>query len=191
VSAGYRPPWIAVPPRSGPAWAVGAAEAVWERSGVAARAGEPGALAVALACAAERFAAVRPGFALFLHLPGPREPLLPVWAGGVECAGDPREAVRWWAGADDPGAVEPPVVEEFASAALGAGVRVLRYAVDPGDPSGSLTVGLRYVWHVPAGSGPGALACLFAVSPDPARLLAARGDLDAFARALPTPAGAP
>lgn len=113
----------------------------------------------------------------FLWLPHPTsEPL----AVHLECylvEGDRDQALRDLGQADPEGAVEPPVVEAFSNPALGTGLRVLRYALDPED--GSVALVLSYAFR--AG---GLDVLLWLSSLDPAAALGALEDVDGLARAL-------
>lgn len=164
-----------------PAWADAAANAVWEASPLTPQPGELDRLAGILGYAAARYPTAYPGFEVLLHLPGPREAPIPVFVGDVDVDDDPEAELRLWTGEDDPNAVEPPVVAEFTSPYLGAGRRVLRYTVDPDDPSRSIIVALRYGWYR---EELGLVGGMFTLSVEPGRLITAMDDLDALARGL-------
>lgn len=80
----------------------------------------------------------------FIHLPDPRLIPLLLYVGIWEADGDRDQQLRMLCHADDPAAVEPPIVEEFTTGTLGAGLRVLRYRhLD----DGALYAGLSYAWR--------------------------------------------
>ncbi|PWI45906.1 hypothetical protein [Streptomyces sp. ICBB 8177] len=170
-------------------WAATAARAIWDDSPLTPRPAEVAGLTDVLTYAAHHFPGAFPGFEVLLHLPGPRDDPLPVYLGDLTT--DPEdvedrahEILRHLTGADDPYAVEPPVVEEFGNPFLGQGLRVLRYTADD-RAGGALLPCLRYAWHLRGIDGqPARCACLFALHPDPARLIAALDDLDTLARDL-------
>jgi len=80
----------------------------------------------------------------FAHLPDPRLMPLLLYVGIWEATGVRDERLRMWCLAGDPGAVEPPVVEEFATDSLGTGLRVMRYRHHE---DGALYAALRYAWR--------------------------------------------
>lgn len=166
-------------------WADRAARAIWTESGL-----NPGStgmdyLTGMLTRAAEEFSTVYPDFELLVHLPGPLDLPLPVAIGGLDTSDlSPDEAereLRGWAGEGDPEAVEPPLIEDFASPRLGKGLRGLRYTIGENDPDRTVNAALHYAWDVPQ------LGCqiyMVTASPDPAHLIAAMDDLDALARTI-------
>lgn len=123
----------------------------------------------------------------YLHLPHPgmHPLLLRLWVDDT-----PGVTVEWAAQAEEEGAVEPPVVEKFATEHLGTGLRVLQYhAFTPdedqdggGDPPAQgLYAALRYAFAVP---GHEAVVTVFALDPDLGRLLQAKDDIDEFVRGI-------
>lgn len=87
--------------------------------------------------------------------------------------------------ADDPNAVEPPIVEEFPTAHLGRGIRVFRYleADLSHDESGELSLYamVHYAFVIPAED---AVLVACATCPDLGRLTQAMDDIDAFVREI-------
>lgn len=63
----------------------------------------------------------------FIHLPDPRLMPLILYVGIWESHGEQDAQLRILTHADDPGAVEPPIVDEFSTDRLGTGLRTLRY----------------------------------------------------------------
>ncbi len=126
-------------------WAREVADLVW--TGVRPRRGQRGAdhLALGLAMLAESPLAQDPSRRSFLWLPEPMIDVLPVFLEVYAAEGERDEALRELTRADQPGAVEPPVVEPFATEPLGDGLRVLRYAADPDD--GTVVLTLSYAWR--------------------------------------------
>jgi hypothetical protein len=119
----------------------------------------------------------------YLYLPDPRQFAIAVrvW---VDDRPDltPEQA----AGANDPDAIDTPVVEKFHTEALGAGIKVTRHGnLDrPHDdiPDGTgIFVAVRYAFAVP---GHQAVVTVAASNPDLARMAAAGPDLDEFVRTI-------
>ncbi|MEW2520136.1 hypothetical protein [Actinacidiphila alni] len=175
--------WVRVPPAGFPDVAAYARVMAEAHAGP----GEAGELAEMLAYGMERYPRVYPGYGLHFHLEGPRGIPLAVYSAEFDLESgeaDADEELRALTHADADYAVEPPVVEEFGGGRLGTGIRVLRYFVDPDDGDDGddgITVGLRYAWRVPEH---GADVLVLTAAPDPARVLRAMDDIDAFARAL-------
>jgi hypothetical protein len=81
---------------------------------------------------------------VYIHLPDPRIVPLPVFLGIWEAEGDRDRQLRMLIRADDPKAVEPPIVEEVRTEKLGAGLRTLRYMHMP---DGGLYAAVNYAWR--------------------------------------------
>lgn len=113
----------------------------------------------------------------FIHLPDPRLIPLVLYVGIWEPEGDRDERLRLLCHADDAGAVERPVAEEFATDKLGKGLRVIRYRHLP---DGSLYAGLSFAWRSDEYETD---LLLSASAEDLGRLQRAIGDIEAFARA--------
>jgi hypothetical protein len=166
------------------AWARYFAEGLWED--YAPEKPEPGEvdlLTDILLMYAIRAPAAFPDFEVFLHLPHPREIPLPAYVDLVEIEEDEdREtALRELTHADASYAVEPPIVEDFHSPHLGAGLRVLRYYQD--EDSNEVHVGLRYAWRYEKGTEAADVLIILA-DPDAGRILKALDDVDEFARTV-------
>ena len=77
-------------------------------------------------------------------MPTPLTDLLPVGIGLWESEGERDTRLRMLANADDPKATEPPIVEEFRTEHLGAGLSSLRYPhLDDGSLFGALDYAFR------------------------------------------------
>lgn len=114
----------------------------------------------------------------FIHLPDPRLMPLVLYVGIWESDGEQGEQLRMLTHADDPAAVEPPIVEEFTTGKLGTGLRTMRYRhLD----DGSLYAGLSYAWRCPEYETD---VLLFTSAEDLGRLQRAIPDIDEFARAM-------
>ncbi|MFJ3666101.1 hypothetical protein ACIPSE_06575 [Streptomyces sp. NPDC090106] len=196
-------PWIRIPlmwpepgledveeAQSPEAWARHFAECLWAEC--AAEVPEPGEVELLtdiLVMYAVRAPAAYPDFEVFLHLPHPREIPLPAYVDLVEIEegeegekGEGRDtALRALTHADADYTVEPPVVEDFPSPHLGAGLRVLRYYQD--EESNEVHVGLRYAWRYEQGTEAADVLVVLA-DPDAGRILKALDDVDEFARAV-------
>ncbi|MFJ4720930.1 hypothetical protein [Streptomyces luteogriseus] len=81
--------------------------------------------------------------------------------------------------ADDDGAVEPPIVEEFETEWLGTGVRVLRYSVD--SESNAVISSLRYAWR---SEEHGKDVVVITGSPAPSQVLRSLDDMDELAHSI-------
>lgn len=169
------------------AWARDIAEACWGDFDLAPGPYAVDNLALTLALYAEKVeSGDLPAQDFFLHLPDPRlDPLL-VSLGTWELEGERDEALRELTGADDPEAVEAPIVEPFATENLGRGLRTLRYCpFDPGpdhppDP-GALYATLNYAWRVDEHDVD---VRMFSSSPDIGRLIQVVDDIDGLARGV-------
>lgn len=164
-------------------WAALMAQAVWDSSDLEPTDKHIEVLTKILTYSAETTPHDFPGFDVFLHLPEPMDMPLTVHIGDLGTEDLDGEEVwhgiRQLCGAQDPEAVEPPMVETFASPYLGNGVRVLRYVTDEED--GTINVVLRYGWHLPELQRS---VHLFTFALDPGHLLSAMEDIDALARCI-------
>jgi hypothetical protein len=112
----------------------------------------------------------------FVHLPDPRLMPLVLYVGVWESDGDQEEQLRMLCLAGDTEAVEPPMVDEYATDSLGTGLRVMRYRhLD----DGSLYAGLSYAWRSEEYETD---LLLFASAEDLGRLQRAIPDIEEFAR---------
>ncbi|MBV1938386.1 hypothetical protein [Streptomyces sp. BV286] len=183
-------PWVIVPPRAGPsapfeewddiqAWCHERAEDLWLDREL-----DPGPNGVdfvggTLARCAEAFCPPGSEHWLFLHLDHPTDTPLPVCAAIGPAQGPREETLRALTLADDPHAVERPVVKSFRSGRLGEGVTVFRYV--PQDDSPHLLACVRYAWQV---AEHGADVVMWTATDDVARLTSASEDLEELARSL-------
>jgi hypothetical protein len=172
--------WLPVPsPALVRPYARRAARALWAASESTPGPGEVRHFAGVLAYAMDRYPRVHPGFGLHFHIDGPRGDPLAVYTALLPAGEDSVTRLRVLTCADDADyAVDPPSVGEFTTSHLGTGLRVLRHQVDP--DHGVIT-GLRHAWHVPERR---ADVLVLTSSPYPPRVLAAVGDIDAFAGGL-------
>ncbi|MBC9728831.1 hypothetical protein [Streptomyces sp. TRM68367] len=148
--------WLEIPPRWDEeswsdidSWASECAELLWRSH--AQDPGESGIpfLAGTLRRCADAFAPERFDTRALLHIASPTSTPLPVFAAvrpaEAEEEGEREAALRALVQADDPDAVEPPVVETFHTENLGEGVRALRYVRQ--DDAPEVLAWLRYAWH--------------------------------------------
>lgn len=114
-----------------------------------------------------------------IHLPDPRMLPLPVQLGIWAMDGDRDEQLRTLAHADEPTAVEPPIVEEFSTERLGTGLKALHYRFGR---DGSAVHGyLNYAWRSERYETD---LRLFTFCWDLSRLQRALPDIDELARAI-------
>jgi hypothetical protein len=114
-----------------------------------------------------------------IHLPDPR--LVPVLVGfGVwQAEGDQVTQLRRLAHADEPDAIEPPIVEECFAEKLGSGLKSLCYLRQP---AGSLVSGcLNYAWRSEQLE---TAVRMFTSCSDPSRLKLAIPDIEALNQVL-------
>jgi hypothetical protein len=166
------------------AWARYFAEGLWKDfASEKPKPGEVDLLTDILLMYAIRAPAAFPDFEVFLHLPHPREIPLPAYVDLVEIeeGEDRKTALRELTHADASYALEPPIVEDFDSPHLGAGLRVLRYYQD--EDSNEVHVGLRYAWRYEKDKEAADVLIILA-DPDAGRILRALDDVDAFARTI-------
>ncbi|WPP31326.1 hypothetical protein [Streptomyces sp. CL7] len=183
-------PWVIIPPRSGPSapfeewddigsWCLERAEDLW-----ADRELNPGPNGVefvggTLVRCAEAFCPPGSDHWLFLHLDHPTDIPLPVCA-AIGPARKPRyPTLRALTEADDPNAVEPPVVKSFRSKYLGEGMTTFRYVTQEDSPH--LLACVRYAWQVTEHE---ADVVIWTATEDVARIMHAADDLEGLARSL-------
>lgn len=168
-------------------WARDVAKEFWLASGLVPEEHAVDNLALTLAMYAEKLQSGElPAQDFFLHLPDPRMMPLQVCLGVWDAEGERDATLRELTGADDPEAVEPPVVESFATEHLGEGLRTLRYCpFDPGPDHppapGALYAALNYAWRVDEYDTD---VRLFTSCPDLTRLVQIIDDVDALARGI-------
>jgi hypothetical protein len=160
-------------------WAWDTAKAVWADSGI-----EPGEygidqLALAFAMLAE---SADPALSslTYLHVPEPTDIPLALGLKVFESTGERSAVLRVMTNADDPAAVERPIVDEFVTASLGTGLRTLRYLTLPEQPD-ALVGALNYAWRV---DGINTDIRLWTACPDLSRLIGAIDDIDTLARRI-------
>ncbi len=113
----------------------------------------------------------------FIHLPDLAVVPLLVSFGIWEAVGDRTTQLRTLTHADDPGAMERPLVDEFGTDRLGPGLKVLHYT----RKGGTVTGHLSYAWR----SEEYATAVrMFTGSPDLGRLQRAIPDMEQLARGV-------
>ena len=169
------------------AWARDIAEGCWGDSGLVPGEHEVDNLALTLAMFVERERPEEmPNQDIFFHLPDPRLMPLQVYLDVWDVEGERDAMLRELTWADDPGAVEPPITEAFATEHLGEGLRTLRYCpFDPGPDHPpaprALYATLSYAWRVDEHDTD---VRLFSSCPDLARLIQIVDDVDSLARGI-------
>jgi hypothetical protein len=127
-------------------WAAESAALWWGTSGVEHGKDEVDALAAMLSAIQTDIYAAGHSHMAFIHLPDPRMLPLPVQLGIWAMEGERDEQLRLLVHADEPTAVEKPIVEEFTTERLGTGLRSLQYR--RGGEDGSEIHGyLDYAWR--------------------------------------------
>lgn len=169
-------------------WAREFAEAWWSMSGLAHGDNDLARLETQLAYIRDNTYGHLPCHMAFIHLPDPRLNPLPVYLAILIARGDRAARLRLLAGADDPSALRPPIIEEFSTDRLGPGLRVLRHFSDApsrpafdGEQTPEVYEGLSYAWR--SGEHRTDLR-LFTASPDLGRLHGAIPDIDELARRI-------
>lgn len=158
-------------------WAREVADTVWAGASPGPGQQGPDHLALSLTMLAESPLLELAWRRTFLWLPGPTSELLPVHLEAYASLGERAESLAELTRADEPGAVEKPIVEPFPSEHLGEGIRVLRYAADPQD--GAVVLTLSYAWRA------GDLDVLLWLSTfDTSLALRAMEDVDGLARSV-------
>ena len=183
ISVGYdQRTWIPCPPvfpegEDRDSWASLYAAEWWARSGMEHGPLEVTALAMTLAgihtCAYDEL----PMHRGFIHLPDLTIVPLLVSFGIWEAAGEPAAQLRILTHADDPAAMQPPLVEEFRTDLLGPGLKVLAYTRKDQVVTGHLNYAWRSEEHATA-------LRMFAGSPDLGRLQRAMPDIERLARGV-------
>ena len=158
VNVGYdRHLWIPCPPEFPPdtnleTYTVTYAKLWWEASGLKYRKRDVTTLASMLAAIhADAWGDLDlhflhiPCHLALIHLPDPRLIPLPVYFGIWRAWGEREERLRQLTQADEPEAIEPPIVEEFTTGKLGTGLKTLHYRRGP--DGSSVHVYLNYAWR--------------------------------------------
>jgi hypothetical protein len=127
-------------------WAAESAALWWNVSGVEHGDDEVVALASMLVAIHKDIYAAGHSHMAFIHLPDPRLLPLPVQLGIWAMRGERDEQLRLLVNADDETAVEKPILEEFATDRLGAGLRCLRYRRG-GEDGSEINGYLDYAWR--------------------------------------------
>jgi hypothetical protein len=183
-------PWVIIPPRSGPSapfeewddihtWCREYAEDIWADRGL-----DPGAngvefLGKTLARCAEALCPPHSEHWLFLHVDQPTDMPLPVCV-AIGPATAPRdETLRALTMADDPDAVEPPVVKTCRSDRLGEGMTTFRYVSQSDSPH--VLACVRYAWQVAEHD---AEVVIWTATDDIARVIAASEDVENLSKSL-------
>ncbi|MEU2538257.1 hypothetical protein [Streptomyces iakyrus] len=176
---GATEPWEDDDERTPQEWATETAALWWEEHEEDPVAGEVALLADTLAACVEQYPKMFPGFEVLLYLPSPTALPLPVFVTEFPSEGEKDSELRRVTLADDDGAVEPPIVEEFETESLGTGVRVLRYSVD--SESNAVVSSLRYAWR---SEEHGKDVVVITGSPAPSQVLRSLDDIDELAHSI-------
>ncbi|MCO4696054.1 hypothetical protein LRR80_02111 [Streptomyces sp. RO-S4] len=183
-------PWTPIPPHNGEddmldhwddihGWCREEAEDLWSDRELDPGPNGVDIVAGTLARCAEAFSPLGTDHWLFLHRDHPLDVPLPVLAAIGPSSGPREETLRALTMADDPAAVEPPVVKPFLSRRLGEGLTTFRYV--PQDDSSPLIACVRYAWRV---EEPGADVVMWTATEDVTRLMQAADDLEQLAHSL-------
>lgn len=165
-------------------WAREVAQDSWGASGLRPRRGEVDNLIQSLIYLAQRRREDDTRHAAhFIYLPHPQHVphRIKAWI-----AHHPECSLRDWVVADDPEAIEPPILEDFDSPHLGHGLRAYRlrtYTLDEAERAlpGELYAVLRYAFPV---DGERTAVVVTAAVTDPAHLLKAMPHIDDLVRNL-------
>lgn len=142
--------WIPCPPvfppgESRDSWARMFAEAWWANSSLPHGEEEVGQLARLLALIYDTLYRDFTAQLAWLHLPDPRILPLPLRAGIWAAQGEREQRLRELTNADDPAAIDPPRVTEFATEDLGSGLKTVRYLrIEEGTEIGCA---VNYAWR--------------------------------------------
>lgn len=172
--------WLELPPRWDTEdwqdidfWARDHAQLFWRLHG-----GDPGEsgirfLADTLRRFAEAFAPEPFDTRVLLRMWEPTSMPLQLFTMVKPAQGDREETLRALVGAEDPDAVEPPVVESFHTELLGEGLRAFRYLRQNDTPE--VLAGLRYAWR---DDEVGADVVLWTATDDTAQVIRAAEDIE-------------
>jgi len=127
-------------------WAAESAALWWNVSGVEHGEDEIAALAGMLSAIHTDIYRVGHSHMAFIHLPDPRLLPLPVQLGIWAMKGDRDQQLRMLVHADEPTAVEKPILEEFTTDRLGTGLRCLQYRRG-GEDGSEINGYLDYAWR--------------------------------------------
>lgn len=175
--------WLEIPPRWDTeewqdigVWARSCAELFWRSYG--RDPGDSGIpfLAGTLRRFAEAFAPEPFDTRVLLRMWEPTSMPLQVFSMVKPAQGDREETLRFLVGAEDPDAVEPPVVESFRTDHLGEGLRAFRYLRQDDTPE--VLAALRYAWR---DEEVGADVVLWTATNDTAQMIRAAQDIEELA----------
>jgi hypothetical protein len=151
IKVGYdRTIWIPCPPgftaeMTREEWAGGFAKLWWDASGRPHGKREVKNYTKMFIAIQQTIYSEQPCHTALLHMPDIGNSALPVCFGIWETDGEPEAQLRQLVHADDPVAIEPPVVEEAWTENLGRGLKTL-YHQQMSDSKGVLAV-LNYAWR--------------------------------------------
>ena len=151
----------------------------WDSTGRKHRRREIGLLAGTLSAIHENAYRLLRCHLAFIHLPNPATAPLLVCYTVWPALGERESQLRMLAHADDPVAMEPPIVTDFPTERLGDGLKVLYYQRSAEDQS-TIIGSLDYAWRSEEHETD---MRLFASCPDLGRLQAAMAHIDDLARA--------
>jgi hypothetical protein len=161
-------------------WAAKSAALWWSASGLQPQKEQVDTLASMLSAIHKDIYAAGHSHMAFIHLPDPRLLPLPVQLGIWAMWGDRDEQLRLLVHADEPTAVEKPILEEFTTDRLGTGLRCLQYRRGSKDGS-EINSYLDYAWRFEQYETD---VRLFTFSWGLDRLQRAMPDIDDLARAI-------
>lgn len=176
--------WVPCPPffpggEDCQSWAAESAALWWRSSRSPYGREEVGHLAEVFAAIHQDLYAAGHCHQALIHLPDPRMVPLPAQIGVWAMEGERDEMLRTLVYADGPEAIEPPIVSEFTTERLGAGLKALHYRHGP---DGKSVHGyLNYAWRSEQYETD---LRLFTFCDDLSRLQRAMPDIDDLARAI-------
>lgn len=185
IQVGYnRDIWIPCPPAfpdgmDRASWAASYSRAWWESTGRKSRKRQVDLLAEALSAIQESAYRLLPCHLAFIHLPNPTMTPLLVCFGVWPAIGERESQLRLLAHADDPAAMEPPIVTDFPTDKLGPGLKVFYHQLSADDRT-TIIANLDYAWRSAEYETD---VRLFTSCPDLPRLQAAMPHIDDLARA--------
>jgi hypothetical protein len=176
--------WIPCPPRFGSQmtreeWARGFASLWWEASGIKHGKRQVRGLERTLLEEQENIYRLLPCHLALLHFPDVRIAPLPVCLAVWESVGDRETQLRELVHADDPAAVEPPMVEQVSTEKLGTGLKSLYYQRER-EGSGLLAA-LNFAWRSEELETD---LRVFTACPDLGRLQRAMDDIEELTRVI-------
>lgn len=185
IKVGYdRTIWIPLPPAFRPdftrdEWASGFAKIWWEASGRPHGKREIKNFTKMFIAIQQTIYSEQPCHLALLHMPDVNYRALPVCFGIWQTAGEPEDQLRQLVHAEEPVAIDPPVVEEVWTDSLGRGLKSLFYQrMTKSD--GVLAV-LNYAWRSEQYE---TALHIYTAWPDWARLQQAMPDIDAMTKTI-------